>query len=455
MRLNELRDYIGTELGVGRFRDYCPNGLQVEGRAEVRRIATGVTASQAVLEAATAWGADAILVHHGYFWRSEDAAITGIKKRRVAHLLKHDISLLAYHLPLDAHPEFGNNAQLGLKLGFDEQGRFGEQDIAMHGALVHPQTLHQLAQHIQNARGAGFNAKLDALAPGALHPYQQFLVKCADTGLAVPEDMGLALCKQAAERNGAGTISGKGIIPQREVDQAITVTDVKNLVNDMLRRPKTDLPVPESGRTAEMTDKGASTGGKNEFGLEIKVKTNGIVQVTCGNGESIKVRHGWPRRVDYKSPIIPESYATDILPTAASGTTAGQLQKRLLPFAHDNTIHGRTLTKDFTVTKGGVPATHGNDACGDCPAHKPRQLKRGMTIVRPLGNAHNIGFYLVQPAPDGRIRPRGEIGKHRLETGLPQTGMKITQTCGQEADVGVIPVEHSRYVGKQDFHGTG
>lgn len=149
MRLNELRDYIGTELGVSRFRDYCPNGLQVEGRAEVRRIASGVTASQAVLEAATAWGADAILVHHGYFWRSEDAAITGIKKRRVSHLLKHDISLLAYHLPLDAHPEFGNNAQLGIKLGFEEQGRFGEQDIAMYGALAHPQTLHQLSQHIQ------------------------------------------------------------------------------------------------------------------------------------------------------------------------------------------------------------------------------------------------------------------------------------------------------------------
>ena len=82
MRLNELRDYIGSELAVSRFRDYCPNGLQVEGRAEVRRIATGVTASQAVLEAATAWGADAILVHHGYFWRNEDAAITGIKKRQ-------------------------------------------------------------------------------------------------------------------------------------------------------------------------------------------------------------------------------------------------------------------------------------------------------------------------------------------------------------------------------------
>jgi dinuclear metal center YbgI/SA1388 family protein len=149
MRLTELRDYIESELAVSRFRDYCPNGLQVEGRAEVRRIATGVTASQAVLEAATAWGADAILVHHGYFWRSENAAITGIKKRRVAHLLKHDISLLAYHLPLDAHPEFGNNAQLGELLGFIEQGRFGEQDIAMHGVLMQPQTLQQLARHIE------------------------------------------------------------------------------------------------------------------------------------------------------------------------------------------------------------------------------------------------------------------------------------------------------------------
>jgi dinuclear metal center YbgI/SA1388 family protein len=150
MRLIELRDYIESELAVSRFRDYCPNGVQVEGRAEVRRIATGVTASQAVLEAATAWGADAILVHHGYFWRSEDAAITGIKKRRIAHLLKHDVSLLAYHLPLDAHPELGNNAQLGDQLGFIVQGSFGEQDIAMHGVLEQPQTLQQLTKLVEH-----------------------------------------------------------------------------------------------------------------------------------------------------------------------------------------------------------------------------------------------------------------------------------------------------------------
>ena len=148
MLLNELRDYIGSLLQVGNFRDYCPNGIQVEGKAEVRRIATGVTASQRLLDAATAWGADAILVHHGYFWRNEDATITGIKKHRIKHLLQHDVSLLAYHLPLDAHAELGNNAQLARQLGFVKQGCFGDQDIACYGELVQAQTLDQLSGHI-------------------------------------------------------------------------------------------------------------------------------------------------------------------------------------------------------------------------------------------------------------------------------------------------------------------
>jgi len=151
MQLSELNDYIGRLLEVSRFRDYCPNGLQVEGRAEIKRIATGVTASQRLLEAATAWGADAILVHHGYFWRNEDATVTGIKKRRVAHLLRHDINLLAYHLPLDAHAGLGNNAQLALLLGLLPQGCFGEQDIAWHGELKQPQKLHQFAESISQA----------------------------------------------------------------------------------------------------------------------------------------------------------------------------------------------------------------------------------------------------------------------------------------------------------------
>ena len=148
MLLTELRDYIASLLDTNHFRDYCPNGIQVEGRAEVKRIASGVTASQRLLQAATAWGADAILVHHGYFWRNEDAAIAGIKKQRIAHLLQHDISLMAYHLPLDAHAELGNNAQLAKRLGMVGEGRFGEQDIAWYGAMPQPPTLTQFATHI-------------------------------------------------------------------------------------------------------------------------------------------------------------------------------------------------------------------------------------------------------------------------------------------------------------------
>jgi dinuclear metal center YbgI/SA1388 family protein len=101
-----------------------------------------------VLDAAITWGADAILVHHGYFWRNEDAAITGIKKRRIAQLLRNDVSLLAYHLPLDAHPELGNNARLGKLLGIAEQGRFGEQNVACFGELASTQTLAQFAAQI-------------------------------------------------------------------------------------------------------------------------------------------------------------------------------------------------------------------------------------------------------------------------------------------------------------------
>jgi dinuclear metal center YbgI/SA1388 family protein len=151
MQLNELRDYIGRLLEADRFRDYCPNGVQVEGKAEIRRIASGVTASQHLLEAATAWGADAILVHHGYFWRNEDATLTGIKKRRIAHLIQHDVSLLVYHLPLDAHAELGNNAQLAKRLNLLPQGRFGEQDIAWYGELKQQQTLAAFAAQITHS----------------------------------------------------------------------------------------------------------------------------------------------------------------------------------------------------------------------------------------------------------------------------------------------------------------
>jgi dinuclear metal center YbgI/SA1388 family protein len=149
MLLNELRDYNASLLQTSTFKDYCPNGLQVEGRAEVCRIATAVTASQQVIDEAIAWGADAILVHHGYFWRNEDATIIGIKKRRIAQLLRNDVSLLAYHLPLDAHAELGNNAQLGKLLGLKEQGRLGEQNMVWKGALNTPQSLSQFGFKIE------------------------------------------------------------------------------------------------------------------------------------------------------------------------------------------------------------------------------------------------------------------------------------------------------------------
>jgi dinuclear metal center YbgI/SA1388 family protein len=112
-----------------RFRDYGPNGLQVEGAEQVRKIVSGVTASRALIEAAIEAKADAIFVHHGLFWRGQDGCVTGWMKQRLALLLAHDINLFAYHLPLDAHPELGNNAQLGSKLGLSTKERFGEQDL--------------------------------------------------------------------------------------------------------------------------------------------------------------------------------------------------------------------------------------------------------------------------------------------------------------------------------------
>ena len=120
-------------LQPARFKDYGPNGLQVEGKPEVARIVSGVTASRALIEAAIAAQADAIFVHHGLFWRGQDGRVTGWMKQRLSLLLRHDISLFAYHLPLDAHPELGNNAQLGIRLGLRATARFGEQELGFLG----------------------------------------------------------------------------------------------------------------------------------------------------------------------------------------------------------------------------------------------------------------------------------------------------------------------------------
>ncbi|ANQ86495.1 hypothetical protein dqs_3474 [Azoarcus olearius] len=135
MQLVELQNHLDRLLEALRLRDYCPNGLQVEGRGEVRKVLCGVTASLSLVEAAVAGGYDALLVHHGYFWRGEDGRISGIRKRRLAALLSHDISLFAYHLPLDVHPELGNNAQLGKLMGWRESGRFADQELGWLGEL--------------------------------------------------------------------------------------------------------------------------------------------------------------------------------------------------------------------------------------------------------------------------------------------------------------------------------
>lgn len=135
-----------------RFKDYGPNGLQVEGKAEIRHLVSGVTASRALIEAAIAEGADAIFVHHGLFWRGMDGRITGWMKERIRLLLAHDISLFAYHLPLDAHPELGNNAQLGARLGVQASGSFGEQALGLLGDVQFANA-DALAAHVQAVLG--------------------------------------------------------------------------------------------------------------------------------------------------------------------------------------------------------------------------------------------------------------------------------------------------------------
>ena len=150
---NQIEAHLSGLLAVDRFRDYGPNGLQVEGKPEVHKIVSGVTASLALIEAAVAAKADAILVHHGLFWKGQDGRVTGWLKRRLELLLAQQINLYAYHLPLDAHPELGNNAQLGLKLKLVADARFGEQDLGFIGSPEKPLTVAALAALLQYRLG--------------------------------------------------------------------------------------------------------------------------------------------------------------------------------------------------------------------------------------------------------------------------------------------------------------
>ena len=153
--LKQLVAYTNDLLEIERFQDYCPNGLQVEGRPRVQRLISGVTASQALLDAAIAARADAVLVHHGYFWRGEEPRIVGLKQRRIKSLLQHDISLLAYHLPLDAHPVYGNNVQLARRLQLTIEGQFGPDKpaIGLYGRLLKPMPAMAFAAQLEQNLG--------------------------------------------------------------------------------------------------------------------------------------------------------------------------------------------------------------------------------------------------------------------------------------------------------------
>ena len=149
----EILAWCDETLQVGLFKDYAPNGLQVEGKGEIAKIATSVTASKAAIDFAVEQGADLLLVHHGMFWKSEPVTITGWKKARIETLLQHQINMAGYHLPLDAHPVLGNNAQLADKLGWEVERQFGEQNLLNIGRLKTPQTLAEWLQHIAAALG--------------------------------------------------------------------------------------------------------------------------------------------------------------------------------------------------------------------------------------------------------------------------------------------------------------
>ncbi len=139
-------------LDAASISDYCPNGLQVQGRPQIKRLVTGVTASQALIDAAIEQQADAILVHHGYFWKGENPCIVGMKHRRIKSLIQHDINLLAYHLPLDIHPEVGNNALLGKLLGLTVTGPLeanNPRSVGLIGELDNPMTSQEFAQLIE------------------------------------------------------------------------------------------------------------------------------------------------------------------------------------------------------------------------------------------------------------------------------------------------------------------
>jgi len=146
MKNTLLEQHIDRYLNSSQFKDYAPNGLQVEGRESVQKIVTGVTACQALLDKAVELEADAIIVHHGYFWKNEPVVIKNMKRQRLKTLLTHDINLYGWHLPLDAHPEVGNNVQLAQLLDITISGEI--DTYLLEGHFAQPLSAEQLSARL-------------------------------------------------------------------------------------------------------------------------------------------------------------------------------------------------------------------------------------------------------------------------------------------------------------------
>jgi dinuclear metal center YbgI/SA1388 family protein len=186
---DDLRVYLDTLLVPEKYRDYCPNGLQIEGKEVIHRLVTGVTACQALIDQAIEVGADAILVHHGFFWRSEDPVVVGMKARRLRALMLSDINLFAYHLPLDCHPELGNNAQLGRLMGISKATHLASSDSSIPvfcGELTEAMPISSFVEHLSSQLGR----ELLTVGEGAVKKIawctgagQHYIDKAADAGM--------------------------------------------------------------------------------------------------------------------------------------------------------------------------------------------------------------------------------------------------------------------------------
>lgn len=189
----ELLTWCHEQLNVAQFKDYAPNGLQVEGKNSIQKIVTSVTASKAAIDFAVEQGADMLLVHHGMFWKSEPTTIIGWKKQRIATLLQHDINLVGYHLPLDAHPQWGNNAQLAKIMNWQLDYTFGEQQLLNMGRLPENQqslsplletlTEHLCHQPIVAGKASGSLKKIAWCTGGAQGYFQAAIDEGADVYL--------------------------------------------------------------------------------------------------------------------------------------------------------------------------------------------------------------------------------------------------------------------------------